>query len=379
MTSAPGVQAQRQLTVRESYAQVLGSSDRGGGEQPSVTFVVPTCRRPEALRTTLSALLGLDYPAGRYEVIVVDDAAEAGARAVVDALAPDRPRVRYLAQAGAGVATARNAGAAMASGQLLIFLDDDIVVERDHVERHLRVRADYGDCLVNGHWEFAPAVLAALQRTPFGRFRIGVEDWVKTAIAFEPLGDRRLRPSGLTACNLSVSANCFWELGGFDESFPFAGCEDQEFSHRAKLAGCTFVYDPGIRLLHNDGRVTLRQFCDRQRRGALTSVYLVARHPSYFAETPLLLENSLITRSDPVKLRVKKLAKRLYSSRPGLAAAGAATRLLERTAPNSRLLSRLYTMTIGAHIYLGVREGLASLPEVNDVAASARSGISAHA
>ncbi len=333
-----------------------------------ISFIVPTYRRPDALRQTLKRLVDLDYPSGRHEVIVVDDGAEVAARSVVESLDMGGVPIAYVAQENRGVARARNLGAARAEGELLIFLDDDILVERDHVRRHLQVRDDYGDCLVNGHWEFAPELMTALESSPFGRYRLSIEDWVKTGIAKEPLGDGRLRPDGVTACNLSISGERFRELGGFDDSFPFAGCEDQDFSYRAQLAGCVFVYDPAIRLLHNDHRVTLGQFCARQQRGALTSVYLVARHPEAFADRPLLLENAPITEFDPPRLRVKKVLKRVYSSRPGLALARVSVRALEQTAPSSRALCRLYDMTIGAHIFLGIRQGLARLPEAQQAA-----------
>jgi GT2 family glycosyltransferase len=328
-----------------------------------VSFVVPTYKRPEALRATLTRLLDLDYKPDRYEIVVVDDGSGDSTPDVVLDVASASVPVEYVAKVNAGVASARNAGAARARGALLIFLDDDMLVERDHIWRHLAVQEEYGDCLANGHWEFAPEVLSELLRTPFGRLRLGIEDWVKTGMTKEPLDDGRFRPAGVTACNLGISRRRFNALAGFDESFPLAGCEDQEFSHRARLSGCTFIYDPGIRLLHNDERVTLDQFCARQRQGALTSVYLVARHPDEFAGRPLLLENAPITAFDPSRLKVKKVLKRIYSSGVGLAVARVSTNALERLAPESRALQRIYSMTIGAHIFAGIRDGLASLPE----------------
>jgi GT2 family glycosyltransferase len=272
--------------------------------------------------------------------------------------------LKLLVQANAGVATARNHGAEAARGELLIFLDDDIIVFPDHVTRHLQAREAHGDCLVNGHWEFSPQTRAALEQTPFGRYRIEIEDWVKGGIDKLPLPDGRLAPAEVTAANLSVSAGMFRSLAGFDQSFPFAGCEDQEFSYRARQAGCAFVYDPGIRLLHNDGRVSLEQFGERQRRGAITAVHLAARHPADYVRRPLLLENGPLTRRDPPRRLLKKAIKHAYATAPGFAAASALARVLERLAPGSGLLRRVYTMTLGAYIFRGIQDGLAQLPEV---------------
>ena len=332
------------------------------------SFVVPTFKRPAALAETLAALVALDYPSDRYEVIVVDDGSDESTRDVVDRFGARGPSIAYLAQPSRGVASARNLGASHARSDLLIFLDDDMLVEPDHLRRHLATRKQHDGCLLNGRWEFSPAVRDELERTPFGRFRLGLEDWVKTAITMEPLGDGCFRPSGVTACNLSISARLFASLGGFDESFPFAGCEDQEFSHRAQNAGSTFVYDPGILLGHNDDRVDFDRFCARQWRGAVTSVYLVHRHPEAFADRALLLENAQITPFDPFRLRAKKLMKSIYGSRAGLLAARLLQRVLERIAPDSQALQRVHTMTVGAYIFLGVREGLARHPDVSALA-----------
>lgn len=329
-----------------------------------MSFVVPTFRRPGVLRATLDALVHLDYPQDLYEVIVVDDGSADSTPDVIEQFSAVKSPIICVMQENSGVARARNVGAARASGELLIFLDDDILVESDHVERHLATHQRYGECLVNGHWEFPCGMRRTLESTPFGRFRVEIEDWLRREIHKQkPRADGTLRLSGVTGCNLSISAELFRKLGGFDESFPFAGYEDQEFAHRAQRAGCIFIYDPAIRLLHNDERVTLEQFCARQRRGALTSVFLVARHPEEFADRRLLVDNAPITRYDPPRMVVKKVVKSLASTRVARAIADGARRMLEYIAPESAVLRRLYTAIVGVHIFRGVREGLQRLPE----------------
>lgn len=336
-----------------------------------VSFVVPTYRRPEALRSTLEALVALDFPPDEYEVVVVDDGSADSTGDVVRSFTDRSPRVRYVEQPNSGVATARNNGAAAAEGELLIFLDDDILVQPDHVHAHLAVRDAYGDCLVNGHWEFAPKTQATLAETPFGRYRIEVEKQVKDGNEKVPLGDGRLRPHEVTAANLGISAELFHRLGGFDQDFPYAGREDAEFGHRARDAGCMFVYDPAIHLWHDDQRVSLEQMCRRFQRDAVTAMYLVARHPAAHASDALLLENAPVTEFDPWRWRVKKVLKHLYASPPGLFLARRVIAFWERRAPESPVLRRLYSMTIGAYIFRGVREGLRAVPEARQIAIDA--------
>ncbi len=336
-----------------------------------VSFVVPTFRRPDALRSTLDALLRVDYPPSSYEVVVVDDGSGDSTPELVRGLAESDSRIRYHPQPNSGVATARNNGARAASGDLLIFLDDDMLVEPEHIRAHLAVRELYGDCLVNGHWTFSDATRRALEQTPFGRYRMVLEDDIRARFAKIDIGQGRSEVSSVTAANLGVSAQAFAALGGFDERFPYAGYEDQEFSYRAREAGHRFIYDPAIRLGHNDERVTLEQFARRYQRGAVTAVYLAAMHPAAYATSPLVLENAPATRWDPRRLRVKKRFKRAFSGLGGVWLLRAVIAQLERHAPRSRLLPRLYSATIGVFIFRGIREGLEQMPAAQAAAAAA--------
>lgn len=325
---------------------------------PFVSIIVPTFRRPDVLRQTLRALLRVDYPADRHEIIVVDDGSGDGTPDVAKALQAGHPHLVYETQQNRGVATARNRGASLARGEVLIFNDDDIVVQPSLIHQHLETLAEFGDCLVNGHWEFAPDLAAALRQTPFGRYRIELEQWVKDNLAKAPLRAGRVEPEAVTACNLGLRREHFQRVGGFDEDFPFAGYEDQEFSLRAGALGYRFVYNYDLQLWHNDHRLTLRQFCERQRRGAVTTALLSLKHPGRFAKHPLARENNGLRAADSPALTLKKLAKSALSAPPALAALHALVAVLERTRPASRLLPRLYWMMCGLYIFRGFREGL---------------------
>lgn len=338
-----------------------------------ISIVVPTFRRPDALTQTLTALLALDYPSESYEIIIVDDGSGDTTPEVVERFQKEHRRVLYLPQPNSGVATARNNGARQAKGEILIFVDDDIIVQPSLIRQHLATLGRFEPCLVNGHWEFEPKLKAALAKTPFGRYRIQIENWVKEGLPKEALledarakdqslemhsSDRCVSPEAMTACNLCISREDFWRIGGFDEDFPFAGYEDQEFSLRAKKLGYHFVYNYDLQFLHNDHRLTLRQFCERQRRGATTAALLALKYPQQYAEKSLVLENNLLTLKDPPRFIIKKLIKRVLSTPLALTLLYGVERFLERTTPRSPLLNKLYWTMCGLYIFRGFREGL---------------------
>ena len=100
------------------------------------TVVVPYYQAPEALALTLAGLEGQTYPRELFEVVVVDDGSDPPLE-----LAPPTPlRVRVIHQEdlGFGLARARNNGARVASGDIIAFLDCDMVPEAEWLSSHAR-------------------------------------------------------------------------------------------------------------------------------------------------------------------------------------------------------------------------------------------------
>jgi GT2 family glycosyltransferase len=334
-------------------------------EHPFVSIVVPTFRNPGALRETLASLRQLDYQPDRYELVIVDDGSEDETSAVVGADAAELPLVRYHTQDQAGAAAARNQGARLATGEVLIFVDDDMLVPSTLIIQHLRALEAHAPAVISGYREFAPELAARLRRTPFGRFRLEVEPRQEWGEGYEeragaPCVEPLSSPAALTANDLAVRREDFFRIGGFDEEFPHAGYEDQEFAVRAAQAGYACLINYELVAWHNDRRLTLREFGERQRRGAMTAVLLASKYPERYRDRALFRENDRISPRDPATVIAKKLAKGVLSTSPGRAALFALVGALERVAPDAAMLRRLFTMITGVYIYIGVREGLTS-------------------
>lgn len=327
---------------------------------PFVSVVIPTFRRPEALERTLRSLATVSYR-GMFEVVVVDDGSNDSTESVIERIQREESHLllRFYKQENAGAARARNHGAQAANGQILVFLDDDMLVEPDHLDRHVaHLSNPPGKRAVNGEWEFAPEVRHELEKSSFGRFRLWLEDWVKNGLEMERLDADLLKPTMLTACNLGIRREEFLTLDGFDESFPAAGYEDQDFAVRAALAGFDFIYDKRIVLSHLDQRTNLADFTRRIRQGAVTAGIMAKKYPAEFGSRSLISENAPASRRDAPGLLLKKFLKRLVASRPGRATVTISIFLLERIAPDSRLMRSAYWKWCGIWIYIGVRDGL---------------------
>ncbi len=325
---------------------------------PSFSIVVPTFRRPDALRETLAALLALDYDPERYEIIVVDDGDDGSAERVLASVDDPRVPVRLEGQNQQGAAHARNRGAQLASGDFLLFCDDDRILSPSDLRARVRSFERHGDVAVSARWEFSPAAAEVLRATPFGRYRIDLERQFQDEAAGEPMpGDPQSRRIELaSAATLALARDRFLGIGGFDEGFPLAGAEDQDFSMRARAAGITLLLDTRLCALHNDNNFTLRDYCIRENRSAQTVAILARKYPAELTETAYVRENRPISVGDPPRMVAKKLLKQALGRDRPLRLLERLIAALERARVPDRELRRLYRGLLGLYLFQGFRE-----------------------
>jgi len=178
------------------------------------SVIIPTCRRPEALASCLTAL---DRQTFRdFEVVVCDDSgdAELTRRICAGRTLVATPRL--------GPAAARNRGAEAAGGQFLVFLDDDCLAEPDWLARldpALQSGTLVAGLTINGYPDNLASEIGELI------LEVGLE-------TFNP------GPGSLyffRSTNVALCRRDFQAMGGWDVNFRTA--EDREFCHRWQLAG----------------------------------------------------------------------------------------------------------------------------------------------
>lgn len=110
---------------------------------PMVSVVITTYDRPDFLEDALASVLGQSYR--NIEIIVVDDCSPTD---LFPVLGPAGVEIRYHRQPENGGANrARNAGVALARGELVAFLDDDDIWRADKVARQVAALDDREACL----------------------------------------------------------------------------------------------------------------------------------------------------------------------------------------------------------------------------------------
>ena len=283
---------------------------RAPRDAPAVSVVVPTVGRPRALARCLAALAA-QRDGGAFEVIVVDDSMPSGVASGSD----DADCDLLLRAGGQGAAAARNLGARAARGQLLLFLDDDLVPASDLVARHV-ARHDGRPRAVVGHCPPGP-------REP-GLAELAAALWWHDH--FELMGDAGGQTfTGMLSGNLSISRSAFLDLGGFDEGVGRLRREDWLFGLTALEAGLELVFAPDAVAVHEFSLPVRRRLSAAYAEGRGDALLIVQR--------PGL--RRLLDPAEPFRgVRPAALALRAWTSvaaRPrAIAAAAAALAGLER-------------------------------------------------
>jgi glycosyltransferase involved in cell wall biosynthesis len=212
-----------------------------------VSVVVVTHNGEAVIEECLRSLVDLSYAKDRYEIVVVDaastDATNESVRSIADAT--ERPVVRYVSGSSRDANAARNAGLASASGELVAFVDDDVVVPGGWLSAIVQGAARWSgaECLGGPVW---PVFEHRPPRTCARHDLAGT--WFDQGQA-----DRHVRE--LWGCNMVIRRSAVERVGAFRPGLPFQ--QEWEWQQRLLNAGGHLVYLPQAGIWHRRGRSDL--------------------------------------------------------------------------------------------------------------------------
>ena len=254
--------ASAEALVREAVLDELGRETRPCPH----TFTVVVCTRDRAelllrcLRSVVASVerSGLEPP----DVLVVDNAPPDGStRAAVAEL----PGVRYVVEPRAGLDFARNQALRSALGDVVAFLDDDVVVDAGWYAELVHVWAVHPDA-GGATGQVLPYELETPAQVLFERYGGFRRPWVSARYHGRALPGNALFPYGAgmfgAGCNMSYRREAVLALGGFDEALdtgrPLPGGGDLDMFSRVLRAGHPLVYAPAY-LVHHQHRRTVQE------------------------------------------------------------------------------------------------------------------------
>lgn len=231
---------------------------------PMTSVVLCTHNRAGSLRQTLPTIIGQQLEGTDWELLVVDNASPDDTRAVVEAVAGDAINVRYVFEPEIGLSAARNRGITEAKGDLVVFVDDDVLAPPDWLAN-----------VVAGFAAFPTAAAVC------GRVVLALPgprpEWLPVELegflaAFDQGEAAHLLPPDVTPVGANMAFRRDWIDGedGFRTDLgrrgsSLAASEEEEFLDRLRARGGRIAYLPDAPVRHVIGadRLTRRWFVRR--------------------------------------------------------------------------------------------------------------------
>jgi len=224
-----------------------------------------------------------------YEVIIVAHrCASLLAHGITQKYAIKSVNIKYMVQDGDGLPNARNCGIKVSRGMVIVFMDDDIIVERGYFRRLKKMLSRDGKIGgVSGVFETYSLVPRKFRciKAILDKLFIGSSYGDGGAIG-------KVFPSGfstlnfgfvtevtevdrLSGCNMAYPREVMSKCGLFDENFEggYAAGEDADYSFRVKKLGKKLLVDPTLKLKHRHMEIKDPFSATRVYFGALNHVY----------------------------------------------------------------------------------------------------------
>lgn len=234
-----------------------------------ITVIIPTRNRPDDLvKAIISVINQIQQP---DELIIIDQSSSPESRLIVESILKNHNviRLKYVHDASIpGLVAAKKVGISKAEGDLICFLEDDVVLEKeylDEIKKGFDSNAKMmGCCGVVTN----PPRRSVLYNVLFKLFRRGI--FVDPRVdVFSDVGanNQQLVLSNVLSGGLSAWKLDVFKVVQFDDANGFFMLEDMEFSTRVARHFSSFLYiNPNAKLAHNASSVNRDTMWLRQRR-----------------------------------------------------------------------------------------------------------------
>ena len=224
-----------------------------------VSIIIPTFNRREILFYCLKALFRQTFSKDRFEILIIDDGSSEDIESLVKEFAQGA-FIRYFRQEKFGQARAQNLGIKEARGDIILFLDNDMISKRELVEEHFKFHQIYKRHIIRGAYA-------------------NTSDYVNPDIFAESMF---LSTAFFINGNVSIRKKDLIEAGMFDEDFKEYGWLDLELGMRLRKLGLSAVTNYKAFSYHYQKSFDPGDFlrvCKREIERGHTAVLFYSKHP----------------------------------------------------------------------------------------------------
>ena len=202
----------------------------------SVSLIICTYNREELLVQSLKCALKQTY--GDMEILVIDQTEHHDEETMLY-LDSIKDKIKYTYASTPSLTKARNLGIDSSTGDLIIFIDDDVILEEDFVSHHVQAHSKYD--VVQGR--------VIEDDSPPTDKPHWVNRWIKYSGSNNCIKEGKTNV--VTGCNFSIKRSVVDVVGYFDEFFSkLALREDSDYGLRCYEHGLAMGFSPEAKLIH---------------------------------------------------------------------------------------------------------------------------------
>ncbi len=297
-----------------------------------ISIIIPTLNREKSLTLALESLAAQNFPADKFEILILDNGSTDGTKSVSEAFISrySTHQIRYILEPEPGLLSGRHRGAREAREEILTFVDDDIEADVNWLQAIADSFADTGVQLVGGRnlpkYEIEPPewIEWFWYEHPCGRFcgYLSLLDFGSDV--------REISANYVWGLNFSIRKRALFELGGFrPDCLParlqhFQGDGETGLTMQANQLGYRAIYQPGALVFHHiskerltpeyfEKRFFYQGICDSYAQIRESQGKLKETSPQERVKAALLsLKEPLLIASGRVKLSEKQKLHRRF-------------------------------------------------------------------
>ncbi|MEQ9288847.1 MAG: glycosyltransferase [Cyclobacteriaceae bacterium] len=247
-----------------------------------ISVIIPTFNGGHKISSLLQSLENQNTT--NFEVIVVIDGSTDNTIGILNALSFSNFRLKITNQQNSGRSISRNNGAKLAKNDLLLFVDDDMRLEKGVLAFHLEHHKNCPDTILVGNaLEDDKNTTSDVQQ--YKRHLSTI--WMKgLSVTY-----KKLNQPFITSAHFSIPKTLFFNLGGFDDRLSDA--EDYDLAIRAKATNVDIYFNPKLFGWH-DEFITAQSYLQRLKQYAKSNNQLAEINPGVGATQK---ETSLIAKA----------------------------------------------------------------------------------
>ncbi len=237
----------------------------------TVSVIIPTYNRSHSILNILEALEQQTFK--EFDVIISNDGSTDDTTQVIrDNINRYSFDITLLDKENGGRAIARNVGVRAATGDLLVFFDDDVRPSPRCLELHVAFHTTHPEALLDGPALYDLEIVKTKGDFQWYRSNLEMSWYTKND---HPVKKER---AGLVGANKSMPRALFWKVGGLDEQL--TDSEDFEFAFRAMHEHHYDIYFDYRAWVYHDDYKDFSQYLQRRREANGSSKRLVRLFPA---------------------------------------------------------------------------------------------------